>query len=149
MSIWLRYLAVAVLIGNTFAAVSDLMLVGWTLKHGAFDDLNAFLAIKLAVAFSAITLASLIAAPGQRELGLPAKLLAVVVALGGGFDVLSLSMDLRTLMALSNADPLKSAQDTYFVGNFVLERVIQSAFFSLCTVALAVRVLVSRRVSAA
>ena len=147
MSIWLRYLAIAVLIGNTFAAMSDSIVVRRALQHGP-SNVNDLLALKLALAFAAITLAALIAAPGDREISLLAKLLAVAAAIGGGFGVLSSAMGLRTLMSLSSADPLPSAQDTYFVGSFVVEHFVQGAFFSLCTVALAIWVLAVRRVSA-
>jgi hypothetical protein len=145
MNIWLRYLAIAVLIGNGFAALSNLIALGRGLRLGSFGDGVGLMAFNLAVSFSAIALAGLIAA-GQG-ISLKAKAFAVLSALGGGFGILSSALSLHILISQPEDGLLMEARDAY-IASFTMERLWQNAFFSVCTLALAIVVLASRRTSA-
>ncbi len=147
MSVWLRYLAIAVLIGNGFAALWNLIALGRTIRLGSFGDGIGLVAFNLAVSFAAIALAALIAAPARRGVSLRTKVIAVPSALGGGFGILSAAVRLYALMDQPQNGLSMDARDV-FVEGFTMERVVQNAFFSACTLALAILVLASRRTGA-
>jgi len=147
MSVWLRYLAIAVLIGNGFTALWNLIALGRTIGLGSFGDRIGLVAFNLAVSFAAIALVALIAAPAGRGISLGTKVLAVLSAFGGGFGILSSAASLYALMSQPQTGLSMDARDAFVVG-FTMERVVQNAFFSACTLALAILVLASRRTSA-
>src|SRR5262245_43504303 len=94
MSIWLRYLAVAVLIGNAFTALWNLIPLARSIPLGSVG----LVGFNLAVSFAAIALAVLVAAPARQGVGLGAKLIAGPAALGGGFGILSSTLWLHAQM---------------------------------------------------
>lgn len=147
ISIWLRYLAIAVLIGNGFAALWNLIALGRTIQLGASGDGIGLVALNLAVSVAAIALAALIVAPARQGISLGTKVIALPSVLGGGFGILSAAVWLNTRMGQQQTGLPVDARDA-FVEMFTLERVVQSAFFSACTLLLAILVLAARRTSA-
>ena len=104
MSVWLRYLAIAVLVGNGLTTLLNLIGLGRMLLQGPFEGGIDRLALNLALSLAAMALAALIAAPTRRGVSLRTKIIAVPSVLGGGFGVLS-SGDLALLHAdRSNAN---------------------------------------------
>lgn len=144
MSVWLRYLAIVVLIGNGFTALWNLIALGRTIRLGSFGDGIGLVAFNLAISFAAIALAAVIAAPARRGVSLKTKVIAVPSALGGGFGVLSSTVWLYTLVGQAQNKLSMDARDA-FVEMFTMERVVQNTFFSACTLTLAILVLASRR----
>jgi hypothetical protein len=144
VSIWLRYLAITVLIGNGFTALWNLIALGRTIRLGSFGDGIGLVALNVVISFAAITLAALIAAPARRGVSLGTKAIAVLSTLGGGFGVLCATLWLYALMAQPQNGLSMDARDA-FVEGVTMERVLQNAFFSACTFVLAILILASRR----
>jgi hypothetical protein len=141
MNVWLRYLAIVVLIGNGFTLFWSLMVLGRMILLGSFDAGIDHLAINLALSLAAVVLAALIAAPGRRGVSLAVKVIAIPSVLTGGLGTLSGVLGLYT----SARQPLIGlSTDRLAVDVLMTERAVQYAFFSACTLALAVLVLASR-----
>ena len=68
-SIWLRYLAVVVLMGNAFAALWNLIPIARSIPLGSY----ALVQLNLAASSAAIALAVLVALPSKDGRGLGAK----------------------------------------------------------------------------
>jgi hypothetical protein len=145
MSIWLRYLAIAAFVGNGLTAFWNLIGSGRMSLQGSLGGGIDRLALNLCFSLVAIVLAALIAAPTQRDVSLSTKIIAVPSVLGGGLGVLSSAM----LLYPRTGQPQTSlSTDALAVDLLVMERAVQTAFFSACTLALAILVLASRRSSA-
>jgi hypothetical protein len=93
------------------------------------------LALNLPLSLAAIALAALIAAPTQRDVSLRTKIIAVPSVLGGGLGVLSSAM---WLYSRTDQPQISLSADRLAVELFVMERAVQTAFFSACTLALAI-----------
>jgi hypothetical protein len=145
MSIWLRYLAIAALVGNGLTAFWNLIGLGRMILQGSLDGGIDRLALNLAFSVAAIALAALIAAPTQRGVSLRTKIIAVPSVLGGAFGVLSSAI---WLYPWTGQPQINLSTDRLAVELFVIERAVQNAFFCACTLALAILVLASRRSSA-
>src|SRR5262245_22624902 len=110
MSVWLRYLAIAVLVGNGLTALLNLIGLGRMLLQGRFEGGIDRLALNLALSLAAMALAALIAAPPEWGVSLLTKIIAVRSVLGGAFGFLS-SGDLALLPAdRSNANRAGAGQ---------------------------------------
>jgi hypothetical protein len=142
MSVWLRYLAIVVLVGSGLSAFWNLFWLGRVVLQGPFDGGIGRLAFNLALSFAAILLAGLIAAPTRRGVSLGTKIIALPSVFGGGLGVLSSAM---LLYARSGPPQFGLSSDSLAVDVFVTEKAVQNAFFSACTLALAILVLASRR----
>jgi hypothetical protein len=145
MSIWVRYLAIAALVGNVLTALWHLVGLGRMLLGGRFEGGLDRLALNLALSVAAIMLAALIAAPVRRGVSLRTKIIAIPSVLGGGFGILSSAM---WLYQWTGQPQINLSPDRFVVELFVMERSVQNAFFSACTLALAILVLASPRSSA-
>jgi hypothetical protein len=144
MSIWLRYLAIAVLVGNSLTALWCLIGLGRLLLGGPFEGGIDRAAFNLALSSAAIALAILIATAAQQGgVSLRTKIIAVPSVLGGATGLLSTALWLfdpgtgQSLLGLST--------DRLVVELFLMERAVQNAIFSACTLSLAILVLASRR----
>jgi hypothetical protein len=145
MSIWLRYLAIAALVGNGLTAFWNLIGLGRMTLQGSLAGGIDRLALNLFFSLAAIVLAALIAAPTRRDVSLRTKIIAVPSVLGGGLGVLSSAM---LLYPRADQPQTSLSTDALAVDLLVMERAVQTAFFSACTLALAILVLASRRSSA-
>jgi len=146
MSVWLKYLAIAVLVGNGLTALWNLIGLGRMLLGGPFEGGIGRPALNLALSFAAIALAAMIAAPTQRRVSLGTKIIAVPSVLGGVFGLLSSAMWLYYTRTAQPQTGLST--DKLVVELFLAERAVQNAFFAACTLALGIWVLASRRISA-
>jgi hypothetical protein len=145
MSIWLRYLAIIALVGNGLSAFWNLIGLGQMILQGSPGGGIEHLALNLFFSLAAIALAALIAAPARRDVSLKARIIALPSVLGGAFGVLSSAMWLYSRMG---QPPINLSTEALAVELFAMERAVQNAFFSACTLALALWVLASRRSSA-
>lgn len=145
MNIWLRYLAVVTFVGNGFTAAWNLIALGRTIRIGALSEGGfGLIAFNLVFSFAAIALAVLVAAPARQSVSLSTKVIAAVSVVGGGVGALSSAMGLYTrgrepLVGLST-DGLAVAVDV-----LIRQQAWENAFFSACTLALAILVIASRR----
>jgi hypothetical protein len=147
MSVWLRYLAVVVLVGNGFTAVWNLIALGRSIHLGASSaDEVGLMAFNLVFSFAAIALAVLIAVPTRRGVDLRTKVIAAPSIVSGGLGILSAAMVLYARASQPAVDPLTGGLDAA-IGVLTMERGVQNAFFSACTLALAIAVIASRRSS--
>jgi hypothetical protein len=144
MSVWLRYLAIAVLIGNGFSALWNLIALGGVIRLGSPGGNTGLLAFNLAASLAAIALAALIAAPARRGISRSTKVIAVPGVLAGGFGILTSAVWIYTLIGQSHNGLPMDARDIAVEG-FIMERSVQNAFFSACTLALAILVLAARK----
>jgi hypothetical protein len=148
--VWTRYLAVAVFAGNAISAFLNLVFAGRMGLAAAAGDWSASgydagaivqVALNLLVAFAAMALAFLIAAPGRGVADLRAKLLAGLVLVAGGWSLLSLIalvvFQLTGQLGVSLVG--QSAEQM-----LMFERAVHLAFFNVGMVALAILVLFSR-----
>jgi hypothetical protein len=103
------------------------------------------LALNLTLSLAAIALAALIAAPAQQGVSLRTKIIAVPSVLGGAIGLLSSALWLY--QARAGQPQFSLSTDRLVVELFAMERAVQNAFFSACTLALAILVLASRRSS--
>jgi hypothetical protein len=144
MSIWLRYLAIAVLIDNGFETLWHSIALGRVIL-GALPGVGIErLLLGLTFSVAAIALAALIAAPTQYGVSLRTKIIAIPSVLSGGLGVLSSAMLLYTRASQPQIGLLTDS-----VSNLLItERALRGGFFSACTLALAILVLASRRSSA-
>ncbi len=142
MSIWLRYLAIAALVGNSLTASWNLIGLGRMILQGSLGEGIDRLALNLTFSLAAIALAALIAAPAQQDISLRTKMIAAPSVLGGAFGVASVAM---WLYQQAGQPQVSLSSDRLVVELFLMERAVQTAFFSACTLALAILVLVSRR----
>ena len=145
MSIWLRYLAIVALVGNSLTALWNLIALGRMILHGSLAGGIDRLALNLFFSLAAIILATLIAAPAQRDVSLRTKFIAVPSVLGGALGILSTAI---WLYQRADLPQISVSTETLVIELFVMERAVQTAFFSACTLALAILVLASRRSSA-
>lgn len=144
MSVWLKYLAIAVLVGNGLTFVLNLIGLGRLLLQGPFEGGIDRLALNLTLSFAAIALATLIAAPMRREVDMRTKIIAVPCVLAGAFGVLSSVM---WLYMRTDQTQFRLSTDRLVVDLFLMDRAVQNTFFSACTLALGILVLASRRSS--
>jgi hypothetical protein len=145
MSVWLKYLAIAVFVGNGLTVLLNVIGLGRLLLRARFEGGIAHPALNLTLSVVAIALAALIAAPTRQGVNLRIKVIAVPCVLAGAFGVLSSAMWLYTP---TDQPQCSLSTDRFVVDMFLMERAAQNAFFSACTLALGILVLASRRSSA-
>ena len=143
MSLWIRYVAVVVLVGNAFAALWNLIPLVRSISLG----LSGLVPFNLAVSFAAIVLAVLVALPSRESVGFGAKLLAIPTGLGGGFGLLASAFWLQQWIDQPHLRQPSDLRDAV-VASFTMERAVQNTVFSACTLLLAILVLFSRRKAA-
>src|SRR5262249_12405717 len=146
MSIWLRYLAVVCLVGNGFTVVWNLIALEQTIEIGTLSGNAGLIALNLALALPCVLLAILIAAPARRDVGTGPKIVAALGLVSGAVGVLSTAM-----LLYARAGELEEGGLTNGLASAVnmltVERSVQNAFFSACTLALSIWVIASRRSS--
>src|SRR6476661_4685272 len=90
MSIWVRYLAIAVLVGNSLTALWNVIgLVGMILQGSFQGGGLERVAFNLPLSLAAIALALLIAAPTRQGVSWTSKIIAIPCVVGGVIGVLS------------------------------------------------------------
>jgi hypothetical protein len=143
MSIWLRYLAVVTLVGNALNVVSYAILLGRaTIGELSWSDVGR-VAFNLVLCVAAIALAALIASPSRQGVRLSTKIIAALCIVSGVFGIVS-SAAQGLVAGQQESSPFTSGLEVA-VHNFAIERIVQNAFFSACTLALAILVIASRR----
>jgi hypothetical protein len=138
-------LAVVVLVGNGFTGVWNSIALGRMIMIGASSgDGLSLVAFNLVFSFASIALAGLIASPARRRIDVSTKIIAVPSIVGGGLGLLSSTVGLYARAGQAEVDPLTGGLDVA-IDMLIMERGVQNAFFSACTLALAIAVIGSRR----
>jgi hypothetical protein len=147
MSIWLRYIAIAVLVGNSLTAFWNVIGLGRMILLGSIKGLDR-VAFNLPLYLAAIVLAVLIASPTRQSISGTTKIVAIPCVLGGLAGVLSTGLFFYTRNEPRMDFPLSDLSMERVVDLFLMERAVQNVLFSACTLLLAILVLTSRRSSA-
>jgi hypothetical protein len=148
MSIWVRYLAIAVLVGNSLTALWNVIGLGRMILQGQFGPGIERVPLNLVFSVSGIALALLIATPTRQGVDSATKIIAIPCVLGGLAGVLSTGLFFYTRNEPRMDFPLSDLSMERVVDLFLMERAVQNVLFSICTLVLAILVLASRRSSA-
>jgi hypothetical protein len=147
MSIWVRYLAIAVLVGNSLTALWNVIGLGRMILQGQFGPGIERVPLNLVLSVSGIALALLIATPTRQGVSSATKIVAIPCVLGGLAGVLSTGLFFYTRNEPRMGFPLSDLSMERVVDLFLMERAVQNVLFSACTLLLAILVLTSRRSS--
>jgi hypothetical protein len=136
MSIWLRYLAIAVLVGNSLTAFWNVIGLGRMILLGSFKNSGLDrVAFNLPLALAAIALAVLIATPTRQGISGTAKIVAIPCVLGGLAGVLSTGLFFYTRNEPPTDVLLYDLSLAKVVDLFLMERAVQNVLFSACAFA--------------
>jgi hypothetical protein len=148
MSIWLRYLAIAVLIGNSLTAFWNVIGLGRMILQGQLEPGIERVPLNLVFSASGIARALLIATPTRQGVDSATKIVAIPCVLGGLAGVLSTGLFFYQRNEPRLGLPPSDLSMERVVDLFLTERAVQNVLFSICTLVLAILVLTSRRSNA-